>query len=147
LNSPGSWAELIGSVCRFGTVIEVSNRDGADGGALAGNHLDLRDSTTIKELIAAIAEAHIYVGPVSGPMHIAAAVRVPSVVVIGGFEHPVNTHYAGNVEFYTPLPCSPCWLREPCPIGLKCLHAITSGQVDQAIQDMSARLQGGPKDA
>ncbi len=142
-----SWTELIGNVCRFGSVIEVGNRDGADGGVLADNHLDLRDSTTIKELVAAIAAADVYVGPVSGPMHIAAAVHVPSVVVIGGFEHPVNTHYAGNIEFYTPLPCAPCWLREPCPIGLKCLHAITSGQVTQAVQDMWARLQGGLKGA
>ena len=140
-----SWTELIGNVCRFGTVIEVGSREGANGGAPAGCYLDLRDRTTIPELVAAIAAADIYVGPVSGPMHIAAAVRTPSVVIVGGFEHPVNTHYAGNVEFYTPLPCSPCWLREPCPIGLKCLHAISSGQVTQAVQDMWAQLLAGPK--
>lgn len=138
-----SWTELVGNVRWFGTVIKVGNRDGADEGALGGSHLGLRDSTTIKELVAAIAAADIYVGPVSGPMHIPAAVHVPSAVVIGGFEHPVNTHYTGNIEFYTPLPCSPCWLREPCPIGLKCLHAISSGQVIQAIQDMWTRMQEG----
>jgi ADP-heptose:LPS heptosyltransferase len=137
-----SWVELIHGVRQFGTVIEVGNRDGADTVIPSDNYLDLRDSTSIKELVAVIAAADIYVGPVSGPMHIAAAVHTPSVVVIGGFEHPVNTHYAGNVEFYTPLPCSPCWLRDPCPFDLKCLHAISSGQVTEAIRKMWATTQG-----
>lgn len=136
-----SWAELIDNIRQFGTVIEIGNREGADTTVPCSNYLDLRDSTSIKELVAAIAAADIYVGPVSGPMHIAAAVHTPSVVVIGGFEHPVNTHYAGNIELYTPLSCSPCWLREPCPFNLKCLHAISSRQVTQAVQQMWATVQ------
>ena len=139
-----SWVELIGNICQFGTVIEVGNRDGTDGPVPSRNHLDLRDSTSIKELVAAISAADLYVGPISGPMHIAAAVHTPSVAIVGGFEHPVNTHYAGNTEFYTPVPCSPCWPLEPCPFGLKCLHAISSGQVTQAVQEMWTKVQDRP---
>ena len=74
-------------------------------------------------------------------MHIAAAVHTPSVVIVGGYEHPTNAHYAGNVEFYTAVPCAPCWLRAPCPFDLKCLRAITSAQVEQAVGQTWNRLR------
>ncbi len=136
-----SWRDLVERLCRSGTVIEIGNRYDDDGHAPAGNYLDLRDKTSLAELVAVVAAGDIYVGPVSGPMHVAAAMHTPSVVVIGGYEHPINSHYTGNTEFYTSLPCSPCWLREPCPFDLKCLRAISSAQVEQAIADTWVRLQ------
>ena len=38
-----------------------------------------------------------------------------------------------NVFLSSELPCAPCWLREPCPIGLKCLTSISPEQVEKAI--------------
>src|SRR5258708_34320441 len=79
---------------------------------------------------AVVAASDLYVGPVSGPMHIAVAVGTPSVTICGGYESPRGLeHLAGvksttNVILSSDLPCSPCWLREPCPIGLKCLNSI-----------------------
>ena len=132
------WKALIEQVLRFGSVIEIGGRD--DENPIASeNYIDLRDKTSLDELVAVIAAADIYTGPGSGPMHIAAAVEPPSVVIIGGYEHPVNSHYPGNIEFYTSLSCSPCWLLEPCPYSLKCLKAISSTQVEQAIKDVWRR--------
>lgn len=135
-----AWVDVIAQIRRFGSVIEVGGREPGSGGVEGGRYLDLRDKTSIPELVAVVASADIYAGPVSGPMHIAAAVHTPSVLVIGGFEHPANTHYDGNIEFYTPVSCAPCWLLEPCPFQLKCLHAITSAQVADAVRTQWTRL-------
>ena len=139
-----SWRDLVQRLCRSGTVIEIGDRyddDDADAGTPEGNYFDLRDKTSLAELVAVVAAGDVYVGPVSGPMHIAAAVHTPSVVIVGGYEHPTNAHYAGNVEFYTAVPCAPCWLRAPCPFDLKCLRAIASAQVEQAVGQVWDRLR------
>ena len=36
---------------------------------------------------------------------------------------------------------APCWLRIPCPIGLKCLHKITPGQVEAAVDRLWADIR------
>jgi ADP-heptose:LPS heptosyltransferase len=136
-----SWRDLVRRLCRSGTVIEIGNRYDDEGDRPEGSYLDLRDQTSLAELVAAVAAGDIYLGPVSGPMHIAAAVHTPSVVVIGGYEHPINSRYPGNAEFYTAVPCAPCWLRTPCPFDLKCLRAIASAQVEQAVGRTWDRLR------
>ena len=133
-----SWTQLLSDLCGSGTVIEIGVSDEADRPLPFDAYRDLRGKTSIVELAAAVAAADIYVGPVSGPLHIAAAANVPAVAVIGGFEHPVNAHYAGNIEFYTRLPCSPCWLLTPCPYDIKCLRAIFPPQVAQAVRTLWA---------
>ncbi len=134
------WRDLIEKLCQFGSVIEIGGGD-EERPVFSQNYIDLRGETSLDELVAVIAAADIYTGPVSGPMHIAAAVGTPSVVIIGGYEHPVNSHYPGNIEFYTSLPCSPCWLLEPCPFDLKCLKVISSAQVQQAIMNVWKKIR------
>jgi ADP-heptose:LPS heptosyltransferase len=75
----------------------------------------------------------VFVGPVSGPSHIAAAVGIPAVVIIGGYEHPKNTSYDRHTNLYTAVRCAPCWLREPCPYELKCLKMIRPGTVESEV--------------
>jgi ADP-heptose:LPS heptosyltransferase len=48
-------------------------------------YIDLSNRTSLEELIAVIAAADIFVGPDSGPAHIAAAARTPAVVIYGGY--------------------------------------------------------------
>ena len=129
-----AWDSLLGNLSSWASVIEIGMREDGASEPAAATTLDLRGDTSIAELAALLKAADVHVGPVSGPMHIAAAVRTPSVVIIGGYEHPVNAHYAGNIEFYTAVPCAPCWLREPCPFDLKCLRAITPDQVAGAVR-------------
>jgi ADP-heptose:LPS heptosyltransferase len=128
-----SWVSLADSLSQFGTVIEVGAAETTP--SPAGSYLDLRGRTTLEELIAAVAAADIYVGPISGPMHIAAAVKTPAIVIVGGYEHPVGAQYKGQTYLYTPVPCSPCWLREPCPYDRKCLAAISPLAVERLVRE------------
>ena len=128
-----SWVELLDSVSQFGTVVEVGTAE-ENTPAPAGSYVDLRGQTSLEELVAAVAAADIYVGPISGPMHIAAAVRTPAVVIVGGYEHPRGVEYKGQTYLYSPVPCAPCWLREPCPYARKCLSAIAPAEVERLVR-------------
>jgi ADP-heptose:LPS heptosyltransferase len=103
-----------------------------------GSYIDLRGQTTLPELIAAIAASDLQVGPITGTVHIAAAMGVPSVVIYGGYEHPDGSSYPGNINLYSPVTCAPCWLRDPCPFDKKCLRQITPDQVEAAIDRLWA---------
>jgi ADP-heptose:LPS heptosyltransferase len=134
------WQELIHRLTADTTIIEIGAPSVEASSLPQRNYVNLIGRTPIEELIAAIAAADFHIGPVSGPMHIAAAARKPSVVICGGYEHPKCTSYPGNVAFYTPVPCASCWLREPCPYGLRCLEVISPGQVEKAARDTWSKL-------
>jgi ADP-heptose:LPS heptosyltransferase len=134
-----NWVALITSLACNATVIEIGQEDAAAGAINGHNCVDMRGKTSLEQLAAIVAACDLYIGPVSGPMHIAVAVGTPSVTICGGYESPRGLeHLPGvksttNVILSSDLPCSPCWLREPCPIGLKCLNWISPGQVQEAV--------------
>ena len=134
------WIELIENLSRRASVIEIGNEKLGQKISLK-NYLDLRAQTTLEELIAAIAAGDVLVGPASGPAHIAAAAGIPAVVIIGGYELPINSSYSGSVGLYTPVPCSPCWLTEPCPYDLKCLRMIRPNTVEDAVWGTLSKAQ------
>jgi len=140
-----SWIDLIGRLSHRATVIEIG-----DGAATAldcdrANYIDLRGRTSVDELAAAVAAADLHVGPISGPVHIAAAAGRRSVVIYGGYEDPAHSAYDGNVAHYTPVSCAPCWLREPCPYDRKCLSAISPAEVEDAIWRLWAKSTGAER--
>ncbi len=57
----------------------------------APNAIDLTGKTTLPELASVIAGASLAVGNDTGPMHLAAALAVPSVVLFGGGSDPALT--------------------------------------------------------
>jgi ADP-heptose:LPS heptosyltransferase len=128
------WDRLVTALLKSASVIEIGTPDA--GAFDASNYIDLRGKTSLAELVAAINAADILVGPVSGPLHIAAAVGTPAVVILGGYEVAENTNYPGNRIFYTPIQCSPCWLRTPCPINRECLRRIAPEAVEKATAEM-----------
>jgi len=134
-----NWVTLISILARDATVIEIGQEDAAAGVIASGNYVDLRGKTSLEQLAAVVAASDLYIGPVSGPMHIAVAIGKPSVAICGGYESPRGLeHLPGvksttNVFLSSDLPCSPCWLRNPCPIGLKCLASISPAQVEKAV--------------
>jgi ADP-heptose:LPS heptosyltransferase len=128
------WDELVARLAARATVIEVGGPLAEPSIGPAGSYIDLRGQTTLPELIAVVAAVDLQVAPITGTVHIAAAMGVPSVVIYGGYEPPVCTDYPGNIGLYSPVECAPCWLRTPCPYGKKCLHMITPNQV-QAVLD------------
>jgi ADP-heptose:LPS heptosyltransferase len=127
------WCALIESLCRIGSVIETGETASPANGWRHSHYLDLRGQTEILDLVAVLAAADVHVGPISGPVHIAAAMKVPSVVIYGGYEHPKCSGYEGNINLFTQLPCSPCWLRDGCPYDRKCLQTIGPDEVERAV--------------
>jgi ADP-heptose:LPS heptosyltransferase len=136
-NWPGdSWKTLISSLLKTSTIIEIGETTQDHTYAFASHYIDLRGRTCLEELVACVAAADILVAPVSGPVHIASAVQTPAVVILGGYELTINTAYPGNKILYTPIECSPCWLRTPCPIDRECLRRISPENVHQAIDEI-----------
>lgn len=88
--------------------------------------------TTMAQFAACIQEAAVFAGPPSGGMHVAHAYKVPSVVIIGGYEGTYP--YPLARQFDSAVPCAPCWLRVDCPYDKKCLRQITPVMVRDAIK-------------
>jgi heptosyltransferase-2 len=85
----------------------------------------LSGRTQLSELIAMIACCSLFITNDSGPMHLAAALRVPTLAIFGptdaiatGPMSPSAVVVNKNVE------CSPCLLRE-CPIDHRCMTQIS----------------------
>lgn len=130
------WELLIPITLKTGTIIEIGEYREDNVHFTAPNYIDLRGKTDLQELVALVAAADILVAPVSGPVHVASAVCTPAVVILGGYEVPENTLYPANKVLYTPIECSPCWLRTPCPIDRECLRRISPQSVQKAIDDI-----------
>lgn len=131
-----SWDRLIARLSQNVHVVLIGDKPPPDQDITSPEkYTDLRGKTDLENLTAVIAAANLYVGPVSGPSHIAAALDVPSVVICGGYEAPHNGGYPNSVFLSrTPL-CSPCWLRTPCPHNLECLTSISVDEVENSIMD------------
>lgn len=140
----GHWSSLLPRLCQRATVIELGEADETGLPVTAPTYLDLRGRTSLAELVAAIAAADLYVGPMSGPAHIAAAVGTPEVVIYGGYEPPACTAYPTRVALTTPVPCSPCWLATPCPYDRKCLSGISPATVEAAVWRAWENSAGAP---
>ncbi len=98
---------------------------------------------TLGELLALLEGAACVLTNDSGPMHMAFALKRPTVCLFG----PANPEHYGqeldNVKiFYMPVFCSPCLYeadKPPCQGNNVCMQRIASGPVIQAV----IRLLGG----
>lgn len=126
------WDELIGRLSSRATVVELGATPAPTGPGVI--HLDLRGRTTMRQFCAIIAQADLVITPVTSAVHIAAAYNVPTLAIVSGYESPEVSAYPRCTALYHAVPCAPCWLREPCPVGLKCLRGITVEQVTAAAE-------------
>lgn len=100
-------------------------------GHMATRPLVLSGRTRLSELIAMIACCDLFITNDSGPMHLAAALGIPTLALFGSTDQvatgplgPAAVVLNKNVE------CSPCLLRE-CPIDHRCMTRITVEEVFQ----------------
>jgi hypothetical protein len=70
--------------------------------------LDLRGRTSVRQAAAILSASRLFLGLVTGLMHLARAVECRSVVVYGGREHPSQSGYSANENLYWSGPCAPC---------------------------------------
>jgi ADP-heptose:LPS heptosyltransferase len=80
---------------------------------------------TLPELKTVIAELDIFIGSDSGPLHVASALRIPSIGIYGPNVSSVSGPLASCVRFVEiPLDCRPCNQNRKCPHGVRCLNDI-----------------------
>lgn len=98
--------------------------------------------TTIPQLIALLQRCRVFITNDSGPMHLAAALGVPTIALFGP---DTPTRYgprgAQHTIFYKPPPCSPCYnfydnKSNRCrnPVYQCCLKSITVEEVVAAAE-------------
>ena len=94
-----------------------------------GQMLNLVGRTSLREAIGIIQRAKVAVGPDTGLMHIAAAVRTP-VISLWGATDPQRTGPFGFAELALRgrAPCAPCY-KKNCTIGRICMQSITVKEI------------------
>ena len=135
--------ELDGRAIIFGSPAEVEIADeivkqlGTQNSELKTHILNMTDRTNLRELAALISECDAFVTNDSGPMHIAAALHVPTVALFGSTDSAATGPFGDGHKIITKkLSCSPCLERE-CPEGhLKCMTEISPEEVFSAIKDL-----------
>ena len=96
----------------------------------------LNGKTTLETLIGVISEAVLVLTNDSGPMHISAALGIPTVAVFGATDHVVTGPIGARTRVVRePVECSPCMLRE-CPIDHRCMTRVSADSVCQAAREL-----------
>ncbi|KKK71455.1 hypothetical protein LCGC14_2913750, partial [marine sediment metagenome] len=98
----------------------------------SGNALNLAGKTTLREATAVIRNARFMITNDSGPMHIAAALGVPTYAIFGPTSPGLTGPYGqGHTIIRTGDDCSPCFKRS-CE-HTKCMEGVSPSQVLEAI--------------
>jgi ADP-heptose:LPS heptosyltransferase len=110
------------------------------GAALPGRFADLVGATDVPTLAAVVERSSLLVGNDSGPMQIAVALRIPTVVPWGPSDLPRNAPRGDeHTVIFKNLDCSPCY-RMPGDSKVhlchdhQCLDRITVDEVAGAAE-------------
>lgn len=100
-----------------------------------GRAISMAGKTDLKELISIIRNASYMISNDSGPMHIAAAFKIP-VVAIFGPTNPVRTGPYGSSHkvVRSNMPCAPCY-RKNCR-SARCMEDISVEMVLEAVRNL-----------
>jgi len=92
----------------------------------------LAPPTDLPELIELIRRGSLFIGGDTGPMHLAAAMSVPTVAIFGASDPRRNGPYGeGHRVVYSDEECRPCW-KTRCD-RLTCLQQLKPEKVLEAI--------------
>lgn len=131
VGAPDEKAEQLGLIGRLST-------------ALGQRFVDLVGETTIPVLGAVLSRAELLIGNDSGPMQIAAALDVPTVVPWGPSDLPRNRPLGAlHTVVFKRLPCAPCYRMPGDSKVHLCEHrlCLDSIQVDEIISAAVLRLE------
>ena len=95
------------------------------------NYLNLANQTSIKELIAQISLLDLFITGDSGPMHLAAALKVPTVSIFGPTNDNETSQWMNekSVIVKKNLECQPC-MKRSCPLNHhNCMKLIDASEV------------------
>jgi heptosyltransferase-2 len=137
-------ADLIGHelnlrVAVIGSATEMDAAEKIRSGMKAPAAL-LTGKTTLETLIGVLSESSLMITNDSGPMHIAAALGVPTIAVFGSTDDRVTGPIGPRTRVVKhTVDCSPCLLRQ-CPIDHRCMTRITVENVRQAVMELIAHV-------
>jgi heptosyltransferase-2 len=125
----GLSAALIGSEAERPIAQQIAASMQVPAAVLAGK-------TSLETLIGVVAESSLMITNDSGPMHIAAALGIPTVAVFGSTDERVTGPCGPRTRVVKhPVECSPCLLRE-CPIDHRCMNAVGVEDVCKAAREL-----------
>ncbi len=104
------------------------------------NLINLCDKTTLQELMSAISRLDVFITNDSGPMHIAVALKTPTIAMFGStnVKRCPPWKFKDCVILYENLECSPCFKRN-CPLlHHNCMKLITPQKVIDATHKLLA---------
>ena len=94
--------------------------------------------TNLKELACLISKCRLFIGGETGPLHIACALNIPTIALIGPTDSIRNGPYGeGHIVIEKDLPCRGCW-KYKCK-KLDCMKLITVGEVFSAVKEQLKR--------
>lgn len=98
----------------------------------------LAGKTSLSHLVGLIAKCEVFISNDSGPMHIAAALNVPTVAIFGS-TCPIKTgpyNWQKNPRLQViqkKVDCAPCFKRT-CPIDFKCMKRIEVADILERVE-------------
>jgi heptosyltransferase II len=99
---------------------------------------NLAGKTSLRELMSLLKLCRVFLTNDTGPMHVAAALDVPTVAIFGSTSPELTGPFSlkeSRIQIIaSDAPCSPCFLRE-CPIDFRCMNGISVEQVVKAVMD------------
>ncbi len=96
--------------------------------------VELIGKTSLKQLAAVLRSARFAVGGDTGPVHLAAGLSIPTIMLMGPTDANRNGPYGqprNAIEIQRP--CRWCWKRA-CPKGIDCLASISLQAVKEKIE-------------
>ena len=101
--------------------------------------VNLVGRTNLKQLAHIFTRAALVLGGDTGPVHLAAGLGTPTVMLMGPTDANRNGPYGQQENaIEVDRPCRACWKRA-CPKGLDCLAAITPEMVVERMRPLLSR--------
>ncbi len=137
---PEYFAQVINYLSRYGDTIifggpdELQIADDIQSYLTIDNYKNLAGKTSVASLIEHIAGLSLLITNDSGPMHVAASYKIPTVALFGPTNHKETSPYNNplSVVLRKDLACSPCFRRH-CPIKTHdCMKLLLPNEVIDA---------------
>ena len=136
----GARVVLLGAISEHPAISEMMSLLNKANPAYSAATLDLSGETTLGQLAAVLKQCCLFVGNDAGPMHLAAAVGTPVVVIFGPTDPALCGPFATkSVTVYKKLPCSPCFVKGRMTVDCadyRCMTAVSVDDVWQAVKTL-----------
>jgi ADP-heptose:LPS heptosyltransferase len=106
-----------------------------------GAKVSLCGQLTPRETAAVLEHAEVFLGPDSGPMHLAASVGVPCVIAFSAHALPGVWYPAGGQHqiIYHQTECFGCLLETCIAMEKKCLRSVTIDEMERGVDRVLGR--------